>query len=257
MDMSVLFSDIRSYTALSERMTPRQNLEFINAYLSHVSPVVRAHGGIIEQYYGDGFKALFAGGVEYAIGAAIDLRRAVVRYNAQRRGAGEPDIDIGVGVHTGPLLLGAIGDADRMAVAIMSDIVNTTSRLEGLTKLYGVGIVVSEQVVRQLPDPTRFEFKYLGKVQVKGKTETLSVYEVFVGEPEHVIELKRVTRADFEEGLRLYYARRFVEASEHFNRVLVLVTDDRAAQLYSQRARECLTDGTPLGWCGVEVLSEK
>jgi two-component system, sensor histidine kinase ChiS len=254
--MAILFSDIRSYTTMSEVMSPLENLGFINAYLEHISPVMRAHHGIIEQYYGDGFKALFAGGAEDAIRAAIDLRRAVIAYNAGRRARGEVEIQIGVGVHTGPLLLGTIGDSSRMAVTVLSDIVNTAERLEGLTKIYGVGIILSDQTLRHLSDPTSFGFKYLGKVQVKGKTEPVSVYEAFDGELDEVVALKRLTKPDFEEGLRLYHARQFAEAGQHFNRVLQRALDDRAAQLYAQRALDNLRRGIPEGWAGVEVLTD-
>jgi two-component system sensor histidine kinase ChiS len=194
--------------------------------------------------------------VDHAVAAAIGLRSAVAAFNAERRERGEADIQIGVGVHTGPLLLGAIGDASRMAVTMLSDIVNTTQRLEALTKVYGVGIVASEQVVRGISDPTRFWFRYLGSVQVKGKTEPVSVYEVFDGDlDDEIAAVKRATRADFEEGLRLYYARKFAQAGECFQRVLAR-TDDRAAQLYARRAHENLVQGTPPDWLGIEVLSE-
>jgi two-component system sensor histidine kinase ChiS len=257
MAMSVLFSDIRSYTTLSERMTPTQNFDFLNAYLGHISPAIRGHRGFIDQYYGDGIKALFPVEPEDAVRAAIDLQRAVQRFNVERQRTGDPPIQVGVGVHTGTLMLGTIGEATRMTVTVLSDVVNTTARLEGLTKLYGAQILASEQTLSRLSRPDRYGHRFVGRVQVKGKLESLSVFELFDTDPVDTARLKRTTQATFEEALRQCQAGHFAAAAVAFREVLRQNPEDRAAALHAARAADYLEQGGPAGWTGVEVLTEK
>lgn len=175
--MSVLFLDIRDFTALSERMTPNQTFLFINTFLERFGPIVRNHGGFIDKYLGDGFMALFPNDADSALDAALEMRRALLVFNAERRETGLP-IRIGIGIHRGPLMLGTIGENQRMDSTVISDTVNTASRLEQLTKTHARDILISSELVKGLRDKNRFSLSRLGHEQVKGKKKTIEVYSL-------------------------------------------------------------------------------
>jgi hypothetical protein len=154
-------------------------------------------------------------------------------------------------------MVGIVGDAARMQGDALSDNVNLTSRLEGLTKFYGVSLIISDEVFRRLEDPSRYNLRFLGKVQTKGREAPISVFEVFDGDPVTMLEVKQQTKSDFEEGLMLYLQKQFPEASVYFNKVLKHNPEDKTARLYMQRAAHCMVHGVPDDWTGVEVMQEK
>ncbi|MEL6671077.1 MAG: ATP-binding protein [Bacteroidota bacterium] len=256
-EVTVFFSDIRAYTSLSEGMSPEDNFRFVNAYAGRMGPIIRKYGGFVNQYLGDGIMAIFQKGPEKAIRAAIEMQESVKRYNAERIAANRAPIKVGMGLHSGPLVMGIIGDKERRDAATISDTVNTAARMEGLTKFYGANILVSESTLSGLSDPTRFHYRYLGRVQVKGKKQAIGVYEFFGGEDQANQTLKWGVQQDFEQGLRHYFAREFPEAIRSFELVLSINQDDRAATHYLQRAVDFSQSGVPENWDGVETMSFK
>lgn len=256
-DMTVMFADLRGFTSLSECLTPQENFDFLNAYLGQVSPVIRRHRGFIDKYVGDAVMALFPEAAEDALQAAIAIRGEVAGFNAWREGEAGPPIAVGIGLHAGSLMLGILGEAERLQGSVISDAVNLAARLEGVSMLYGVAITVSEQTLQRLPDSGKYHFRCLGWVQVKGKQQPVSVFEVFDGDPAGMMERKLRTKPDFEEGLYLYQSRKFAEASVKFNQVVEQMPDDRASRLYLERAAHFLVHGVPPDWAGVEALREK
>jgi two-component system sensor histidine kinase ChiS len=256
-DMTIMFSDIRDFTLLSETMTPQENFNFINSYLSRVGPIIRQNHGFIDKYIGDAVMALFPNEAGDALRAAIAIRDELIRYNVHRRERNYQPINIGTALHTGSLMIGIVGEAERMEGTVISDAVNLASRLEGLTKLYGASIVVSEETLTHLEDKNSYNFRFLDKVRVKGKKEPVSVFEVFDVDPEATLNLKLKTKPDFEEGLLLYHDKKFAEASVRFDSVLKHNPDDKAARLYLQRAAHFMVHGVPPDWGGVESLPEK
>ena len=251
-EMTVMFADVRGWTTLSESLTPQENFKFINAYLRRVSPVIKEHNGFIDQYYGDGVMALFQGSPDDALRAAIAMHRAVNEYNKEREQEGFKPIGIGVGLHVGDLMLGIIGSKERMQGAVVADAVNLAARLEGLTRVYGSTITISEPTLSRLKNPDRYKHRFVDRVQVKGRDEAVSVYEVFDGDPQSVMELKEQTKGIFEEGLRLYYEKKFSESSVQFNRVLETNPEDKAARIYLKRSANYMVKGVPDDWTGVE-----
>jgi DNA-binding response OmpR family regulator len=133
-EMTVMFSDMRSWSTMSESLSPQENFNFINDYLKRVSPVITQHQGFIDQYYGDGVMALFPGRADDAVQAAIAMQKTVAGFNQEREAEGLPPIRIGVGLHLGDLMLGIIGSQDRMQGAEVADAVNTAARIEGLPR---------------------------------------------------------------------------------------------------------------------------
>ena len=255
--MTVLFSDIRGWTTLSEEMTAQESFNFINAFLNRVSPVISAHQGFIDNFQGDGMMALFPESADDGVQAAIAMHAAVSEYNEARKKKDYQPIGIGVGLHIGDLMLGIIGHEERMQGTVVADAVNLASRLEGLTRVYGSSISISEPTLAQLKDPDQYKHRFVDKVQVKGKKDPVSVHEVFDGDPPAVIELKEQTKDDFEQGLCLYYDRKFSEASVKFNQVLEKHPEDRAARIYLKRSANYMVNGVPDDWTGVEVLTQK
>ncbi len=254
-EMTVLFSDIRSYTTLAESMTPRDNFAFINAYLRRVGPVIKEHGGFVNQFYGDGIMAIFRRRGEEAVAAAVGMQRAVAAYNAERERDGRRPIRIGIGLHTGRLILGIIGDRHRTDTGVISDTVNTSARMEGLTKHFGAAIAVSGETLACLPDPSRFPHRFLGKVRVKGRANAVDVYEVFAEEPR--ASVRQATREAFERGLGHYLAGRMDDARAAWRTVLMDDSEDAAARMYLDRAERLSREGVPAGWDGVEAMESK
>jgi two-component system sensor histidine kinase ChiS len=253
-EMTIMFADVRSFTTLSESMSPKENFDFINSLLNHICPVIREHHGFVDKYTGDGVMALFPRQADDAVQAAITMRKQLAHYNQERQAQGQLPVKIGIGLHSGLLMLGTIGEAQRMEATVISDAVNVASRVEELTKRYGAGLVISEQTLLRLQDRTDYSFRFVDKVQVKGKKATVSVFEVFDGSSKEMMALKLETRADFEQGLSLYYDRQFPEASVHFNRVLQHNPKDEVARLYLQRAAPYMVHDVPNDWNGTQVM---
>jgi len=255
--MTVMFADIRGWTTLLERMTPNEAFSFINAYLRRVSPVIKDCNGFIDQYYGDGVMALFPGTPDDAVRAAVGMQGAVAEYNRDRERDGFDPIGIGIGLHLADLMLGIIGSEDRMQGAVVADAVNLAARIEGLNKMYGSYVSLSDETLFAMEEPDRYRHRFIDKVRVKGREDSVTVYDVFEGDPEGIAGLKEKTKPAFESGLQLYYGKRFSEASVHFNQVLEQNPADLAARIYLKRCATYMVNGIPPDWIGVETLFEK
>jgi class 3 adenylate cyclase len=256
-EMTVLFSDIRSYTTLSEGMSPEENFNFINAYLKRVGPAIKENGGFINQYYGDGIMAIFPSRPEDALRGALDVLKKLAAYNEHREKKGRQAIHMGVGLHTGRLMLGVIGDEERHDTGVISDAVNTAARVEGLTKIYGASVIMSEDTLLGIPDLDRYGHRFLGRVQVKGRAKALAVYEFFDGDPPEIAALKAQTGGLLSEALDDYFAQKFPEAAVSLKRVLEAFPGDKTAQRYLKNAARFMVDGVEDGWTGVEHMTEK
>ncbi|MBL8022078.1 MAG: adenylate cyclase [Leptospirales bacterium] len=230
--MTVLFSDIRSFTELSETMTPRENFDFLNSYLRRMNPIVQRNGGSIDKYIGDAIMALFPESPEGAVRAAVEMQRELHSFNEHRLAQGFRLVKIGIGIHTGNLMFGTIGGEDRMEVTVISDAVNQASRMEGLTKTYGVGIVISESTFRELRNPEEYSFRMLGSFSVKGKSNQVTMLEILDGLPENEFQLRRDTRSDFEHGVFNHLNGDTSSALSYFEKVLVVNPGDEAARYY-------------------------
>jgi two-component system sensor histidine kinase ChiS len=239
-EMTVMFADIRSFTQLSEKMTPAETFSFINSYLKLMEPIILTHHGFIDKYIGDGIMALFAGSADGAVTAAITMLGALTDYNRSRQSEGHEPIQIGIGLNTGPLMLGTVGSEHRMDGTVVSDTVNTASRIEELTKVYGLSLLIGQETYARLEDPTQYKIRTFDHVTVRGKAQQVAVYEVFNADPPDVIALKMQTLDSFEQGLMHYHRREFAEAWACLNSVLQINAHDKAAQVYMQRCEQIL-----------------
>jgi predicted ATPase/class 3 adenylate cyclase len=237
-EMSVLFSDIRDFTTVSERMTPEENFKFINSYLSRMSPVISRHHGFIDKYIGDAIMALFSGSADDAVKAGIAMLHTLTTYNQHRQSLGYVPIQIGIGINTGSLMLGTVGEQNRMEGTVISDAVNLASRVESLTKDYGASMLITQHTFCHLQDSNQYATRLVDRVKVKGKSETVSIFEVFDADPSEIREGKLITRTVFEEALLLYNQQKFREAEQVFADCLRLNPMDKVAQIYQQRCRQ-------------------
>ncbi len=256
-EVTVLFSDIRAYTTLSEEMTPQENFDFLNAYLGRMGPVIQQHHGFVNQYYGDGIMALFMNEPADALRAAIVMQQELARYNTYRIEKGRRPIEIGIGIHTGPLMMGIIGDTLRLEASVVSDTVNTAARMEGLTKHFGVRTLISETTESQIEERGGFGLRLLGKVQVKGRKQPLKIFHSFDGESDSFRKSQKILLAPFEAGMNAYFQGDLADALSNWEQAASLAPQDRPTQHYLQRTRHYIEKGIPEHWEGVEVMSTK
>ena len=255
--VTVLFSDIRDYTSLSEKMTPEENFKFVNAFNKRMGPIIQLHQGFVNQYLGDGIMAIFPENTEDTLMAAIEMQKELNDYNGERIDKNKLPLRMGIGLHAGPLIMGIIGDEQRMDAATISDTVNAASRIEGLTKYFGAKILLSEDCVNKLPKKEQFNLRYLGKVQVKGKQEVIKIYECFDGDGENIIPLKKETLAEFNKGMDFYFEKKFEEAAAIFKNIVHINPVDAAALLFFQKANYLMENKVDKNWTGVERLAKK
>jgi class 3 adenylate cyclase len=227
-DMTVLFSDIRNFTGMSERMSPDENFTFINAYLERMGPVIRTHNGFIDKYIGDAIMALFES-ADDALRAGLAMLDTLDAFNADRTAAGQSPIRIGIGLNSGSLMLGTIGEKDRMDGTVISDAVNLAARIESLTKVYGVSLLITQHTYNQLADPRALSIRPIDVVVVKGKTEAITVYEVYDRNSPADREAKAFTRDLLQSGVAALAKRDLVAARQLFERSLALLPGDPAA----------------------------
>lgn len=256
-EMTVLFTDIRSFTEISEQMTPKENFDFINYYLGYMEPVIRNNNGFIDKFIGDSIMALFSDNAEEAINASIEMRIKLSQFNQVMDQFGKPTINSGIGIHSGSLMLGIIGGEGRMDGTVISDAVNLASRLEGLTKIYGSSIIISQDTLIKLNNPAQYNYRFLDIVKVKGKKEAVYIFEIIDGDSEDIKQLKLKTNKDFATGIDLYKSRKFNEALKTFKKVYDLNNHDMAASVYIERCKNFIKFGVPDDWDGIEMIKWK
>lgn len=256
-EVSVLFVDIRGFTALSEKLSPRDNFLFINSFNKQMGPIIRQNKGFIMQYLGDGFMALFPGGSQHALRASVQMHVALEDYNLKRMEKGRSPVKIGIGMQNGELIMGITGDVERLDAAIISDTVNTASRIEGLSKHFGTSILMTGRCKENLAQPDEFDFRYLGPVQVIGKQKPIALYECINGDPPALLEHKLNTLETFNKGMELYFNKEFAMAAVTFQQILKQNREDLTAKLFLNRAAHLITQEIEDDWKGVQSMTSK
>jgi two-component system sensor histidine kinase ChiS len=255
-EMSVMFVDIRGFTSLAEQMTPAQVFTFLDSVLGGLAPIIREHGGFIDKYLGDGFIALFPGSVQDALQAGIDIRRYMEMLNRSREEQDLRMLNITIALHAGQLILGTVGEPERMDGTVIGDAVNTTARLEELAKRFNVTFLVSDTIYRGLPNQEQYGIRHFGEFALRGRQELLNIYEVFDGDLEETAALKRETRDYFDQALRLFQNRDFEEARSHFALLKKTNPNDMLALYYKTISQHFATNGVPQHWDGVQLAPE-
>ena len=256
-NVTVLFTDIRDFTSLSEKMTPEENFRFVSSFNAQLGPIIRANGGFINQYLGDSIMALFPGHPEDALKAAIAMQKAVYELNCKRITEGLPIIRAGIGMHTGPLIMGITGDEHRLDAATISDTVNTAARIESLTKYYRSPLLLSGETLRHITDPDKYHLRHLGNVQLKGKHKPLNIVECINGYPDSELDKKARSLVKFNECMNYYFDQRFENAVQGFQAIIATDTDDHTANYFMTNALKYLKNGVPENWTGTEEMLSK
>jgi two-component system sensor histidine kinase ChiS len=245
-DVTVLFADVRNFTARSEALGPEGTFRFINGCLERFEPVVRRHGGFVDKFIGDAIMAIFPGEPRDAIAAAAGLHDEVRAFNGEQPQGASP-LAIGVGVHRGPVVLGTVGGPDRLEVTAIGDAVNVASRLEGLSKVIGVGAVASEACV----GAAREGLRPVGFVRVRGRAGRLALFEILAsaGSEEERAQ-KLATAPSFEAAIDAYARGDLAAARLAFEAVTREAPLDRVAARYLARVAALEVTGLPEGFAG-------
>ncbi len=253
-DMTILFSDIRDFTKLTEKLGPAGTMDFLNDYLSRMGPSVRACGGFIDKYVGDMIMALFPNGPDGAVEAVLAMMESLDKFREELSEGGEWMIEAGFGIHAGPLMMGIIGEEERFEGTVIADAVNLASRIESLTKFYGVRALVSGDIKDQLKQARRLRF--IDIVNVKGKSHPVRLYELIAkGDP--AAQAKISSMAAYVRGFEEYRRAAFGEAAQSFREALTMAPDDKPAKIMLGRCLQMSELGAPPDWKGVTEFHEK
>ncbi|MEY2986506.1 MAG: hypothetical protein RJB13_27, partial [Pseudomonadota bacterium] len=235
-EMSVLFLDIREFTKISEKMSPEENFNFLNSYYATVNPIIQRNNGFIDKYIGDAVMALFANRTDDALLTACELIRQLEEYNNKRKTEFQKPINIGIGIHFGPLMLGTLGNEQRMEGTVISESVNLASRLESVTKTFSVNIVASHDTLLLASNQSQFLFRSLGRIRPAGFSKSLNIVEVFNSDNRHLRDLKLKTLSRHESTLKSFQLRNWDAAIDGWKSILDENPADKVAALYLDRA---------------------
>ena len=255
-EMSILFSDIRSFTDLSESMSPQENFDFINAYLGRVSPTIREHQGFVVKFIGDGLMAIFPRGTDAAVAAGVAQFQQLQDFNHDRHAKGLKPIEIGMGIHTGQVMLGMLGEPRRLQGDAISAQVNFAARLEGLTKYFGSPLLISETTRQNLQNPDRYSLRYLGRVRVKGFQSPMPIYEVLdaiLNQEEY--DRKQQSSAQLAEAIGYLTEGNFQEARKIFQVLIDFNPTDLTYSLYQDELKQFESENQ--AWDGVINFRQK
>lgn len=258
-NVTTLFSDIRGFTSLSERMTPEALVSLLNEYLSPMTQIIMNERGTLDKYIGDAIMAIFGAPLDVpdhpkrACQTALHMIEELKKLYPKWKERGWPHISIGVGINTGEAIVGNMGANMRFDYTAIGDAVNLASRLEGLNKLYGTEIILSKSTLDGV-DPSQFVVRELDLVRVKGKEKPVSIFELIGlssdGQNEMLVRL-------FTEAWYLYQGQEFYEAMKKFAEILKMFPEDKPSALYHERCLEYISQPPPPNWDGVYIAEEK
>ncbi len=258
--LTVLFSDIRGFTSISEGMESQVLVEFLNEYLTEMTDIVLQYDGTLDKYMGDAIMAIYGAPIwqpdhpARACASALDMIARLHELQPQWLERGKPSINIGIGINSGTMTVGNMGSEKRFDYTVMGDNVNLGSRLEGTNKLYGTNIIISEFTYQDIKDD--FITRELDLVRVKGKLEPVKIYEL-LGRVGELVENRLTGITTFEAGLAEYRRKRWLQATELFQQALGLSGIDPPSTLYIERCRTYQAAPPPESWDGVYTMKTK
>lgn len=260
-EVAILFCDIRGFTTLSETMTPQELMNFLNSYFLRMSEPIHRHKGFIDKFIGDAIMSLFdhPGGeakakAKDALHAAIDLRKTINIYNQHRSNSGYPPINIGIGIHFGPVILGTIGSHVRMDTTVIGDSVNIAYRLETLTPIYNCDIIVSAQMLDTADARNLYSHRLLDWVRVKGKRNPVEIHEILSHLPEEEIALRLKTAPLIEAGLEARKLQDWDKALQYFRDAQTIDLDDKVIRHHLAQCHKMRSEPLPSNWDGSLIM---
>jgi adenylate cyclase len=260
-EATIMFSDIRGFTTISEKISPQETVSLLNEYFSIMVDVIFDYEGILDKYIGDGILAVFGApfgtgkDTDRAVKTAIGMLAALEEFNRKRSTKAKDPLNIGIGISTDNVLAGNIGSLKRMDYTVIGDGVNLASRLEGANKVYGTHILVSEFTYKKLAD--RYVSREIDLIQVKGRTKPIGVYQILSHDEQISFPHLEEALELFHEGLTYYRQRDWQKGIEYFRRVLTLNENDSASRLYLDRCRHFAEKPPPNDWDHVWALNTK
>lgn len=258
-DLTVLFSDIRGFTTISEKLTPEELVKLLNEYLTTMTNQVFQYEGLLDKYMGDAIMAVFGAPLDQpdharrACLTALAMMKELHKLQEKWRAEGRPAFDIGVGVNSGDMVVGNMGSEMRFDYTVMGDMVNLGSRLEGINKEYGTNIIISEFTYEKVKDAMCC--RELDGVRVKGKIKPVKIYEL-LGEKQDEPNFKDLMEG-FAKGLALYREGKWDEAIAAFQSVLAFRPDDYPSKMYVERCKNLKENPPAQPWDGVFVMTKK
>jgi adenylate cyclase len=258
-DLTVMFSDIRGFTTISESLSADELVRLLNEYLGAMTDILFANLGTLDKYIGDAIMAFWGSPypqTDHALCAckcALQMSRALVKLNEKWKQEDRPPLAIGIGLNTGPVNVGNMGSEKRLAWTVMGDNVNLASRLEGITKEYQIQIVISESTYHEVAG--KFVCRELDKIKVKGKTHPVTIYELLAVAAER--PQFEALLVGFDRAMHAYRTRNWRESAAQFGELLGVYPDDGPTRVFLQRALEYLDNAPESDWDGVYVMKSK
>lgn len=255
--VAILFSDIRSFTTISEGFMPDELVKALNRYFEMMVDIIMARGGIIDKYIGDAIMAFYGAPVKHeddplqAVLSGLEMQQALVEFNKAQTADGKPAFNTGIGINYGVCTVGNIGSDKKMDYTIIGDMVNLGSRLEGLTKPYKQKIIFSESVHRKIEKD--LPCRMIDKVQVKGKTQGENIWTAEL----ELSEREKKAWDYHNAGMELYYRLKFEKARKYFEAVRKVIPDDYVSGVFIERCDRYIAEPPPADWNGVEILTSK
>ncbi|MBD2000047.1 GAF domain-containing protein [Leptolyngbya sp. FACHB-541] len=261
-EVTILFSDIRGYTSLTEKMEAAEVVSLLNNYFETMVEAVFNYEGTLDKFIGDALMAVFGAPLPLtenhawmSVQSALDMRRRLAEFNQNRRIKHQPQIRIGIGISSGEVVSGNIGSQKRMDYTVIGDGVDISSRLEGVTKEYGCDIILSEYTYGLCRE--HIVVRELDRIRVKGKTKPISIYEL-IGDRHHTLDDQtHEFLALYEQGRSAYTEMNFQQAIRCFEKAQRLQQDDRAIAVHLERANAYLISPPPTAWDGVHTMTTK
>ncbi|PIR00168.1 MAG: hypothetical protein COV66_08735 [Nitrospinae bacterium CG11_big_fil_rev_8_21_14_0_20_45_15] len=258
--LTAFFSDVASFSSFSEKMTPSELVDLLNEYLTAMSEIIIKYDGTIDKYEGDAIIAFFGAPVQTpehatkACLASLEMQEKLVQMRIDWEARGKPEVQVRIGINTGQMVVGNMGSKMRMDYTIMGDSVNLASRLEGVNKIYGTQLMISQFTHEDVAE--NVETRELDQIRVVGKNEPITIYEVLA--PKGKLSPERTEGMNlFAEGLKLYRQQKFEEAVVLFKKVLEILPADGPAKAYIPRCEAYQKEPPPKDWDGVYQMTSK
>lgn len=268
--MSILLCDIRAFTKISENFSPEDTFKFLNLYLAQMEPIIHKNNGFVDKFIGDAILALFADydaaqnprqflSADQALKSALQMRLELNNINKfiEKEMNRSPGLDIGIGINSGPLIIGTVGSEERIDTTVIGNTVNLASRLENLNTYYKTKVLLSDHSYKNLSVENKRNIREIDTVLVKGKTLPTKIYEAFGTDDEEIIIKKNEYANMLKRILSLYQGGLFQEALIDLEKYLRLFPEDYIASLYKERCLFWQSRETPQNWSGVFELTHK
>ena len=257
-EVTILFSDIRNFTGISEAMEAQETVAFLNEYFSWMVTCIQAEKGMLDKFIGDEIMAVFGALVllkdhaDCSVRAAIAMMKALKKYNEKREAKSEKPVDMGIGLNSSTVVLGNIGSSDRMDYTVIGDGVNTAARIEEACKLYGAHILISEFTYQRLSGD--YQIRELDRVYLKGKSKPLRIYEILDYHTEETFPNRNETLKWFTEGREELQGGHWGKALLAFEEALRMNPNDQGSKIHAERCQRMIANPPAGAWEGIWEL---